>query len=319
MIFFIFINIIYCFVTPHNILCPNKKTVDLLVFKICLYDRMCSEIYNLPFNIHLESYTNENIEESLDFKNFNYIVKTIGLSYPLSISNYLTHIDEKFFRTIIINEVEIKNGLFYRIWTSQWRRSFTRINFLDLDINQQSDLNSNYENLIISQNTISEYNSSKFYFENLINYFQNVNECIFVNEDNKTSFNTTDYLIKNFLSKNNTEFSLSQFEKFQYDNNDISEKSSNIILSLIYILTTFKEKISMDETCNDINERLYFEPDSKEFKCVCLEGKNCDTESNEANTVMWITLMGVIVIFIVCIVLIYTSATIISKSKIKTS
>jgi hypothetical protein len=318
IIFFILINSIYCFLTPHNILCPNKKTVDLLVYKICLYDRMCSEIYNLPFNIHLDSFK-EVIEESLDFKNFNYIVKSIGLSYPLSISNSLINIDNKFFRTIIVNEVEIKNGLFYKIWTSQWRRSFTRINFLDLDLNHQNDLNSNYGNLIISQNYLSEFNSTNFYFENIINFFQNNNECIFVNEDNKTTFNTTEYLIKNFLSKNFSDFNINNFEKVQIDNDDITEKSSNIILTLTYILTTYKEKISMDETCNDINERLFFDHNSKEFKCVCLEGKNCDSESNDANTVMWIALMGVIVIAIVSGVLIFTSATIISKSKIKTS
>lgn len=318
----ILIEKLFGFTTPQNILCSNKKATDFLIYQICSSDKFCSQLYNLPFSEKLNIYIPDDFDQSLTFQNFNYIIKQTGLSYPLLVTSYLTLVEKSNIKkTIIINQVNLENGLYYKIWSSSWRRSLIRLNYLEIESNQESSYHyKQYSNLIISENRFIEYNTTQnFYFENLVNFNQNFQRCLYV--ENITQYsnnltNTSDYLYNNFFIKDPNEFS--NF-LIQSDNINILEdtniKSSNLILSILYILTIYKEHISMNETCNDVNERLYFDIDSSLLRCVCLEGKNCDAESQDINTVLWITLLGIIVVILTCFVVIYSSITILTREK----
>lgn len=312
MIFFsIFIGIIYCFTSPHNILCPNQESSQLLIYQICSSDKYCSELYNLPFN---------GIDD-FSFKNFNKLIKKTGLSYPLTITSFLTTLDNTLVNTVIINQFELENGLYHKLWATMWKRSLTRINFMVFDSSQESIVSGNVNNLnlIISENQFIQYNSTLF-IENLLNYYQTYNQCLYVEDPdsigNENLTNTSDYLFNTFFSKTPDEFiefmNETNFVDVLSDNNI---KSINIGLSVLHILTVYKEHVSLNETCNDVNERLYIDPYTDEPRCVCLEGKTCDNESKDINIVLWITVLLVFVVLIVCVVLIYTSITLLEKTK----
>ena len=316
LIICLLIRFIYGFSSPHNILCSNQQASQKLIYQICSSDKYCSELYNIPFNV--------NNMDDFSFKNFNKLIKKTGLSYPLTFTSFLTIIDKNIVNTIIINQFELQNGLYHKLWSSDWKRSLTRVNFMVFDANEKSILSSgsssnNNLNIIISENQFIQYNSTLF-IENLLNFYQNFDECIYVEDPDKSSnqnlTNTTDYLYNNFFSKTPDEFTQfineTEFVNVISDNNI---KSINVALSILHILTVYKEHISLNETCNDVNERLYYDPDSDTPRCVCLEGKTCDNESKDINIVLWITVLAVIVIFVVCIVLIYTSVTLLEKEK----
>lgn len=302
----------YGFSSPHNILCSNQLASQKLIYQICSSDKYCCELYNLPFNAN-------NIDD-FSFKNFNKLIKKTGLSYPLTFTSFLTSIDNNIVNTIIINQFELQNGLYHKLWSSGWKRSLTRVNFMVFDSNAQSVVSSSYnnENLIISENQFIQYNSTLF-IENLLNFYQNFDECLYV-EDPDSSYssftNTSDYLYNNFFSKTPDEF-IDFINKTDFVNilNDNNIKSINVALSILHILTVYQEHISLNETCNDVNERLYYDSDTDAPRCVCLEGKTCDNESKDINIVLWITVFAVIVIIIVSAVLVYASITLLESVK----
>jgi len=307
VLFFIFL--IKGLPLTQNILCSNKKTTDKLIFSICSFDKYCSEIYNIPFH-NINNYVNKiDIKDNNEFINFNYIVSKIGLSYPLSISTYISDsLDENIIRTIKINSIDIENGLYNKLWSSQWRRAFTRINYIVFNSNGVENIDNNFikENKIISTNEEISLNST-IYIENLINFNQYNEKCIFMDTNNN---NISDFLLVNFFNNQDNQ-NINNIESLDIFNPSIN--TWNTILSHLYILSIFKEHISSTEVCDDINEKLYFDPDLNEAKCVCLEEKICNSEANDTNTVLWVILLGLGVLSIVCLVLIYTSGTIISR------
>lgn len=292
----------------QNILCSNKKTADQIIFSICSFDKYCSEIYNIPFfNMYNNNNVKIDIKDNNEFTNFNYIVSKIGLSYPLSVSTYISDsLDENVIRTIKINTIDMENGLYNKLWSSEWRRTFTRINFIVFNGNGVENIDNNFikENKIISRN--EEISSDTIlYIENLINFNQYENKCLFMNTNNISTF-----LFENFFNQTDGQ-NINNIESLDIINPSLN--SWNTILSHLYILSIFKEHISSTEVCDNINEKLYFDIDTNEAKCVCLENKICDAESNDTNTVLWVILLGLGVLVIVCLVLIYTSGMIISR------
>jgi hypothetical protein len=317
MLFLLFLlNIVSCFITPYNILCPNKKSSDKLIYLICAYDKICAELYDIPF-IENIGYIPYDLDSNIYYKNFHYIIKKIGLSYPMLVSTFLTGTNN---RTTVINEVDFSNGLLYKIWSSQWRRCITRINYIvfeNIDIySNMNDLNYVYNKIVTTQ-TVTSYNSTIF-LDNLFNFNQNFNECISVEYDTSSNGNTSTYLYNNFFNLTSNQF-LSNMESINsldvMNGDDL--KTQNIILSTLYILELYKKHMFLNETCNDINERLYFDVYSNEMRCVCLEGKSCDSDSNDIDAVLWIVLFGIVMIIIVCFVIIYTSLTLLNSIKIK--
>lgn len=321
ILFFILINTIYCFIYPYNILCPNKQTSDNLVYMICAFDKICSELYNLPF-LENSGYVPYGIQETSYYKNFHYIIKKTGLSYPMSINTFLTPNISS--RTIVVNQVNLENGLYYTIWSKQWRRSITRLNYLvfpNVDSESLAIKYNNVNNTLLTDNSIMIFNSSSFNVDNLLNFHQNFDECKYIDDPNSTntSINTADYLIDNFFNLTSSQFLSIMDDTLSVNIMDETDlKSANIILSTLHILNLYKEHISLEETCNDVNERLYFDPYSNEMRCVCLEGKSCDDESNDTNTILWIALFGICLIIIIFFVFIYTSIRILTDNiKIK--
>jgi hypothetical protein len=307
---FLLILKVNTFSSPHNILCSNQQAAQNLVYQICASDKYCCELYNIPFGI-----VNP---DDYNFKNFNKIIKKTGLSYPLTFTSFLTSVNNDIINTVIINQFELQNGLYHKLWSSDWKRSLTRLNFMVFDSNERSiaSSNTNNQNLIISENQFTQYNSTLF-IENLLNFYQNFDECLYVENPGSTglyNINTTDYLYNTFFSKTPEEFTEflnnTDFVNILTDNNI---KSINVALSILHILTVYIEHISLNETCNDVNERLYYDPDTDEPRCICLEGKTCDDESSDINIVLWIVVLAVIVIIIVSIVLIYTAVIILQN------
>jgi hypothetical protein len=304
LIIFILFHFSFALPKTQNILCSNKNTADQLLFNICSFDKYCSEIYNIPF-FNMDITTKIDIHKNNEFQNFNYIISKIGLSYPTSISTFVSNVNYNS-RTLKINEIDLENGLYFKLWSSDWKRSYSRINYIVFNDNNQEENDVN-ENLVLSKDYEILFNQS-FNIENLIHFNQYNTKCLFVDYNN----NISTFLIDKFFNS-----SIEEFNQFINNTVDIfspSIETWNVILSNLYILTIFKEHISMNEICNDINERLYFDPEESQLKCVCLEGKYCDSETNDSNTVLWVFLLGFGVLIIVCIVLLFTSATIIGRS-----
>lgn len=300
IILFILFHLCYALPKTQNILCSNKNTADQLLFNICSFDKYCSEIYNIPF-FNMDITTKIDTHRNNEFQNFNYIISKIGLSYPTSVSTFVSNINYNS-RTLKINEIDLENGLYFKLWSSDWKRSYSRINYIVFNDNNQEENDVN-ENLVLSKDYEILFNQS-FNIENLIHFNQYSTKCLFVDYNN----NISTFLIDKFFNSSTVE--LNEF----VDIFSPSIETWNVILSNLYILTIFKEHISMNEICNDINERLYFDPEESQLKCVCLEGKYCDSETNDSNTVLWVFLLGFGVLIIVCIVLLYTSATLIARS-----
>ena len=315
MILLLFINIIYGFIYPYNILCPNKQSSDRLIYLICSFDKYCSEIYDIPF-IENYGYIPSNIEQTLTFKNFNYMIRNTGLSYPLSITTYLNDNNRK----IVLNQYNLENGLYYKIWSTTWRRVLLRINFIVFENPNIKLINSTQNtNLLISENTFKLYDST-FFLNNLYSFNKDYNQCIYVDNSEMLSsesmINTTDYLYNNFFNMTPNSFydKMNQTEYLNiFENTDT--KSTNIILSTLYILTLYKEHISLDSTCNDINERLYLDPTQNELRCVCLEGKSCDSESKDTATILWIAIMFFGIVIIVAIAILYSIFVLLTNEK----
>ena len=61
--------------------------------------------------------------------------------------------------------------------------------------------------------------------------------------------------------------------------NNITEDTFSYIPVILDILKMYKTFISMDDRCNNINEKLVLDIQTSRFKCVCLEGKVCDQNS----------------------------------------
>ncbi len=306
LIVLLFIFLINGLPPTQNILCSNKQTADQLIFSICSYDRFCSEVYNIPF-LNIDKNTKIDVKDNNEFTNFNYVVSKIGLSYPVSVSTFMSDsLDDNIIRIIKINSVNMENGLYNKLWSSVWRRTFTRINHIVFN----NDIE-NIDNNLIKENKITSINeelssNSSFYIENLINFNQYTNKCVFMDTNNISVF-----LFENFFNQSNIHF-IDNIESL-----DIYNPSKNTfitILSHLYILTIYKEHISSTEVCNDVNEKLYFDSDTGEAKCVCMEEKSCNNEVNDANTVTWIVILGLGILVIVCMVLIYTAGTIISRA-----
>lgn len=304
---------INAFSSPHNILCSNQRASQKLVYQVCSSDKYCCELYNIPFG-------SAGSIDDYSFNNFNKIIKKTGLSYPLTFTSFLSSINNDIVNTVIINQFELQNGLYHKLWSSDWKRSLTRLNFMVFDSNERSISSGgiNNQNLIVSDNQFLQYNSTLF-IENLLNFYQNFDDCLYVeNPDNDSNgiTNTTDYLYNNFFSKTPDEFTEflneTEFVNIQGDN---TIKSINVALSILHILTVYMEHISLNETCNDVNERLYYDAETDEPRCVCLEGKTCDNESKDISIVLWITILTFIVVILVSIVLFYTALTILESVK----
>lgn len=309
----------YGFIAPQNILCSNKQTSDKLIFQICSMDKYCSELYNIPFIDNYDIFEIDDFDNNFQFKNFNYLIKKTGLSYPLTINTILTNLNNNIVSTVIIHQYELENGLYHKLWSSIWKRSLLRINYMIIESNENSNYNNSFNSFVISDNKFIQYNSPLF-IENLLNFSQNFDKCIYVEDPNSLSSinltNTSDYLYNTFFEKTPQEFD-EFMNEVDYVNilSDNTIKSMNVILSMLHILTIYKEHISLNETCNDVNERVYIDPNSGVSKCVCLEGKTCDNETNDTNIVVWVTLVTSFVVLVVCAVLIYATIVLLDQDR----
>ena len=140
IIFFVIICItksqIFNISVDENIICENKADAQLLLYKICSYESICSELYQIPRYIRSYLINYPNSDPSIDlnmkkegfeihFENFIYTTKDIGIIQ--SLSDVASQINN-----------ENLNDIYNFIWIKSWQNSTKNIIYSD---NINDDIN----------------------------------------------------------------------------------------------------------------------------------------------------------------------------------
>jgi hypothetical protein len=165
--------------------------------------------------------------------------------------------------------------------------------------------------------------------------FKTTDSCYYINQPPSTTTTTTEssnynnpryhdfvtWKLKNIVNNNDTNNNNNNVdidERFIRVNtilnsNETDIRIMNFVITTLHSLEFYRNYLMMNETCINKNEKVFYDEYTDQLKCICIDNKDCDVESNDLGLILTIAIVALVIIVIVCIVLLYTSTLLIDK------